>query len=312
MLKKTSRLDVLLGRAAEEMLSPEEATELEEILTRDPDARKRYLHYLDLHAELEESFQLHAVAGGLGSVFFPGVSGWRLWTGAAACAACGMLFASVAWAYATPLIQKAQRRTIFTENFEDRLAHQPTGLPRAPGAWSGDDASVVGAENGVHPKTGNSMLRFLRSTHAEENTPKSAWCDIYRLVELSTPPGLGSRLSLSASFAVAPASDGEQFDIYVGLNALDTYPVQAPDLDTARNLSNTTLGRRLPVTRDGKWHELSVDTQVSPQTRYVLVHLAMLRRVPGPSPSHVRFAGHYLDDIKLDLLPSNALPVKTP
>ena len=53
MLKKTSRLDVLLGRAAEEMLSPEEATELEEILTRDPEARKRYLQYLDLHAELE-------------------------------------------------------------------------------------------------------------------------------------------------------------------------------------------------------------------------------------------------------------------
>ena len=40
---------------------------------------------------------------------------------------------------------------------------------------------------------------------------------------------------------------------------------------------------------------------MSPQTRYVLVHLAMRRRKPYPPTEPVQFSGHYLDDVKLEL-----------
>lgn len=45
-------LDALLARLVDETIAPEELAELEGQLDGDPDAQRRYLHYLDLHADL--------------------------------------------------------------------------------------------------------------------------------------------------------------------------------------------------------------------------------------------------------------------
>ena len=48
-----SRLDSLLARLVEEILTPDEFAELETLLDGNPDAQRRYWRYLALHGELE-------------------------------------------------------------------------------------------------------------------------------------------------------------------------------------------------------------------------------------------------------------------
>ena len=47
-------LDSLLARLVDETITPTEFQELEQQLGNNLDAQRRYLHYLDLHADLQE------------------------------------------------------------------------------------------------------------------------------------------------------------------------------------------------------------------------------------------------------------------
>ncbi|MEM7600771.1 MAG: FecR family protein [Verrucomicrobiota bacterium] len=58
-----SRLDALLAKLVEETISPQEIAELEVLLKGNSQAQTRYLHYLDLHSELEGASPLRARAG---------------------------------------------------------------------------------------------------------------------------------------------------------------------------------------------------------------------------------------------------------
>ncbi|MEK0447543.1 MAG: hypothetical protein RLZZ399_2864 [Verrucomicrobiota bacterium] len=317
MRNPTDRLDTLLARLVDETISPQEQTELETILSSEPEAQKRYIRYLELHDELNETPPIGALptAATPKAVLFPrGIAAWRLWTGAAACVLVGMLFASVAWAYAAPRLREKPRRFIpvFAESFEGKRGNIESGLPPAVGMWSGDEARIVGAEHGVRPKSGTTMLRFVSSTHPEEHAPTSAWGDIYRLVEWPQSfAAEAGRLRLSASFAAEPAADAEQYAMSLELLALDSYPLDSTQpiaLPSIRNLSNSVMARILPLNRDGKWQNLAVEAPISPSTRYVLIHLAMVRRFPKPSAEPARFSGHFLDDIKLEFLANSEAP----
>jgi ferric-dicitrate binding protein FerR (iron transport regulator) len=50
--KESQNLDSLLAHLVDETISPEEMVDLERRLDGDPEAQRRYLHYLDLHADL--------------------------------------------------------------------------------------------------------------------------------------------------------------------------------------------------------------------------------------------------------------------
>ena len=56
------RLNSLLSLVVEETISTEERVELEEILEEYPEAQQRYLHYLGLHVDLQQSKSLDVVA----------------------------------------------------------------------------------------------------------------------------------------------------------------------------------------------------------------------------------------------------------
>jgi hypothetical protein len=318
MHNPNDRLDDLLARLVEESLLPEEQVELETRLASDAEARRRYVHYLDLHSELQASFAMRDLGPcakeSTEPVASPGLSSGapslgRLWMGAAACVALGMAFASVAWSYATPRLRGRLPApvTVFSDGFE--AGHGPIGpgLPKSPGAWSGDDAQIVGPEQSLRPKAGTSMLKFFRSTYSGENAPRSAWGDVCRIVEW--PGALGSeqgRVRLSASFAATPSEDPEQYAMSVELIALDSFADIPPGpnaLSTLDRSSHTHASRLLPIKRDGSWQQIFVETFVSSQTRYVLIHVAMVRRYPEASAEPVQFRGHYLDDVKLEFIP---------
>jgi hypothetical protein len=62
-----TRLNVLLSRLVDESITAEEFSELEEILEEYPDAQQRYLHYLGMHVDLQQSKSLDAAPAGSGA-----------------------------------------------------------------------------------------------------------------------------------------------------------------------------------------------------------------------------------------------------
>ncbi|MFP6895569.1 MAG: FecR family protein [Roseibacillus sp.] len=59
--EQTKKLDALLARVVEETITAEEFTELETLLDGNPEGQQRYLHYLALHADLQESDATSAI-----------------------------------------------------------------------------------------------------------------------------------------------------------------------------------------------------------------------------------------------------------
>ena len=81
---RDSRLDTLLARLVEETISPGELTELEAHLDGNREAQQRYLHYLGLHARLEETSGVSGNAwGGRGTHRVTAFPKWGLAAAAA-------------------------------------------------------------------------------------------------------------------------------------------------------------------------------------------------------------------------------------
>lgn len=231
---------------------------------------------------------------------------WRPLTAAAVAVFC----TSVVWAYVGPYTGKAV--TLMRESFESGTAETLPGLPQAARVWSGDLARVLVADGNVQPKNGTKMLRFISATHTGENAKFSAWGDVYQLVDLrGRVSNEKSVARLSASFNASRFSAGEDHLCKLELCALDMEFADAPkplSLPWIRENSASTALRKFPMKGDGVWQEAAVEVAVSPQTRFILVHLSVMRAKPFPPVEPVQFSGHYVDDVKLELRTQPLLP----
>jgi hypothetical protein len=267
-----------------------------------------YLDYKNLDVSLE------AAAGAAemtepSIVIEPRPRHWSAWTqwrpqmAAAAGVVFGTFCTSMVWAYVGPHAGKVV--TLLQESFESGVAETIPGLPLEVGVWTGDEARVVAAGEGVKPKDGAKMLRFVSAMYPGEDAKVSAWGDVYRLVDLRGRVSENSVLRFSASFDAVQFRAGEKWACFVELGALGDDPANAPQpltLPWVRENSAAVAARRIPMSGDGVWQAAVVEVPVSPQTRFVLVHLAVQRQKPFPPPEPVQFGGHYLDDVKLELL----------
>ncbi len=311
------RLDYLIDQHLTGGMSAEERRELEEHLLHSAADRTRFWQLADTHVLLHEGIQQKLAEP---AATQPRVDShktphhvkprslwlqWRSLTAAAAGGVFGMLCTSVVFAYATPKFVRSAVSRLWTESFEHGTTATLPGLPRESGVWSGDDAHVVATEPGIKPLSGEKMLRFVSATFLGENAKQSAWGDIYRLVDLQGKvDDAKSVLSLSASFDAVKFPAGEEYLCSVELCALESDLTEAPlplTLPWFRENSAATALRKFPMMGDGMWQEASVEVPVSPQTRFVLVHLAVMRTKPFPPSEPVQFGGHYLDDVQLEL-----------
>ncbi len=291
----------------------EETATLQEALKADADLRALYLDFANLDVALEgvaaatEPLDVPRAVATARAPRSPWMQ-WRPLTAAAAGVALGMFCTSIVWAYVVPWTGK--RVVLLREGFESNATRTMPGLPQQAGVWSGDDAEVVPATADLKAKTGTRMLRFSRATHVGENAAKSTWGNVYRLVDLGTPAGENvDSLRLVANFTATPFPEDEEYVCFVELCAVEegTMPTPLPDnLPWYRENSSAVATRKVPLKGDGSWKSINVVMPLPPQTRFALVHVAVMRAKPARSAEPVEFGGHYVDDVKLELIPPSS------
>ncbi len=301
MNEKETRLE-LIRRYLEGTATAEETRHLETLLLSDAGLRREFLRYAHLDAALAE----RRTAATPPALKHRTWMQWRPLTAAAAGIILGMFCTSLVFAYASPRFATTARRLLWNEGFELGVRQTIPGLPNKTDGWFGDEARVVDAENGVQPKNGSKMLRFLSATFAGENAKQSIWGDVYRLVDLRGQIREGRALMrVTANFNGTHFPAGEEYSCDVELCALEEELANAPQplaLPWVRENSVAVGARKFSMKGDGLWQEAVAEVPVSPQTRCVLVHLAVLRRKPFPPAAPVTFNAHYLDEVKLELL----------
>jgi hypothetical protein len=312
----TQRLEELLIAWEDDSLSTDELAELKHLLSTEPQARQRLVEAGALQGIAESqarSWEALPPVERERSTAVPRKP-WALTLlagrplmAAAAGLVLGMLCTSMVWAYVGSSPGKSL--TIIQENFESGVTSTIPGLPQKTNLWSGDEAHVVGAEQKIQAAKGAKMLRFTSATYEGENAKQSLWSDVYRLVDLRGQVGdAKSVLRLSASFNACPYPEDEEFAGSVELCTLDEDLADMPQpltLPWARENGASVALRKVPLKGDGVWKKGVVEVSVSPQTRYVLVHLAVLRKKPYRPQEKVQFGGHYVDDVKLELITSS-------
>jgi hypothetical protein len=220
----------------------------------------------------------------------------------------GLIGASVAWATVLPWLGEAREtvRTVFTESFESGVTKTAPGLPREPGQWAGDEAEVAMAGQGIEPRHGARMLRFRRATYPGENSPRSQWSDVYRLVEVQPLPGEGRTVArVTASFAAVAAAEGARFSCSVQAFALGEELSSLPSPLVLSWLSQNHIAsasRKLTLSAPRVWQSVSAEVPLTPQTRFVMLHLAVIQEQPAVQAGAVEFPGHYMDDVTVELI----------
>jgi hypothetical protein len=247
----------------------------------------------------------------------PGIARWFQWRPLAAAAAglvIGLFSATMVLGYVLP---HAGRVTmLLDEGFESGPAPLVTGLPARADVWSGDFSEVVGEQQGVKPKGGERMLRFLRADYeGKPNAEGSYVADLYRLVDLRPyrqdfADG-NAKVQISAAFNAIPFRQEEAYSCAVSVYALDaemTRNVASLNEAMDANGSLAMARKRLAnLDRDpGTWQKLEEELRLPAETELLLVHLAVIPA--GKSPKRITFDGQYVDDVRITLVRRSSVP----
>jgi len=300
----------LIQRHMAGLTTDDEAAALQELLKQDDNAARLYLRYTNLDLALEsKASSMDATRELLTRPIISRSPRWlscRPLTAAVAGIVFGMFCTSVVFGYVGPRVVE-RVKTVFSEGFESGLTKTEPGLPREVGRWGGDEVEVVASAPGVKAHGGAKMLRFLSATYPGENSPRSQWGDVNRLVDVRDLAGEGRALArLSASFAQSSATAEESFACRVGAFALDQDLSRLPsplELAWLQQNNSATGSRRAVLTGTGRWQEVSVEVPITSETRYVMLHLAMVQEHPPLKSGAVQFKAHFMDDVKLEIVP---------
>jgi hypothetical protein len=294
-------------------LPDDEALALQNALKSDKDLRALYLDYMNLDVALGSHAESRAAVNEILASPMAGKTSrsahWLSWRPLAAASAAGILvgmfFTSVVFGYVVPRTME-RVRTVFSESFESGVTKTVPGLPHETSLWMGDEAEVVASAPGSKAHGGAKMLRFVSATYPGENSPRSQWGDVYRLVDVRGMAGEGRTMArLSASFAQSSAVVEKRFVCRAEALAIDKELSALPtplDLAWLQQNNSATGSRRAVLTGTGQWQDVSVEVPITRETRYVMLHLAMVQEQPIIESGSVQFPAHLMDDVKLDII----------
>jgi hypothetical protein len=227
----------------------------------------------------------------------------------AAAIALSVLCTSAVWAYAGQLLgQRARIVSLLHAGFEGLSAVPPFGVPNRPDQWSGDYSALVGAENGVQPRSGKSMLRFIRADNAlEQNGPRNYVAEAIYVVDLR-PYGSELRsgtaqIELAAWFASAQVVDGRKVRFLLKAATFSGTPEDAPVLwEDASQASLSMVQHQMdPSPVEGEWKSLAVSIPVPPQAQFFVFECAAMEVNPKLREGTAVFPAQYLDDVTVRL-----------
>lgn len=319
------RLHLLISRQSDGLITEEEHRELTAALGSDPAARKQWFLRNDIDVAIAaRAAERHDGVGAATAGAILGAAPRRFRAAtlagpllAAAGMAVGVFGASAVWAFTLPRSPYAERVIrVFAESFESGTAATVPALPRglddpAGAVWRGDEASVTAKRQGVIPAAGERMLAFERATFVGENSPASAWSDVYRFVDarpfllMAGDQPVTARLSARFALAADACADGEAYSASVHFYAFDRDIPDAPNplpLTWVCEHCVASSMKRLPLAcgREG-WQRVVVDASLPSEVKFVLLHVAAARDVPGPTSEPAVFRGHFVDDVEFEL-----------
>ncbi len=230
------------------------------------------------------------------------------WLAAAAGVALGMFFTSVVFAFVVPAMEK--QLTILETDFENIPSPEPTGVPRSFGAWSGDFSELVTAQHGVTPRSGATMWRFLRADNAVGRRAPFSYVgeaihaiDLRPLRAAGMPPG--SQIEICAWFAQGAVSPGSRFHWNIKAAAFEGAVAEAPERWLRWSESSAILAQREVAADEepGRWQRLSVTMLFPDNADYLVFECAAVQRQPVISTGVAEFPAHYVDDVRVRIIP---------
>ena len=320
------RLDDLIEQHLTGVMGDESRRELEDRLRHSAVDRARFWRLAETHVLLHEGLQQRLVqdAGEAPPIAERSAAmarsrwlQWRPLTAAAAGLVLGVFGASAAWAYVSPQLPKLVKHLLAVANagFEEAVAPAPNGVPVRFGIWSGDHAALVGAEQGIVPKEGSRMFRFLRSDSTEPSSRGAIFNgNIYQVVDVRTfREEIASGTAVvdwSAWFNSVPDSAPEKTKFVASIWAFAGDTAILPR-NWAEKLYTEIAYSSSKITADDDlqtWQRISGSMMVPPDADFLVVELKVVPGEPAPVDGAVTFAGHYADDVQL-VLRTNARPL---
>ena len=320
------RLDDLIDQHLSGTMNEDDRRELEDSLRHSATDRARFWQLAETHVLIHEGLQqrLARSAGDRPSVAVRSTSllrsrwlQWRPLTAAAAGLVLGVFCASAAWAYVSPQLPKLVKHGLAVANagFEEEVAPAPEGVPVRFGVWSGDHATLVGAEQGIAPKEGARMFRFLRSDSTEPASRGTIFNgNIYQVVDVrafrAEIAGGTAVVDWSAWFNSVPDAAPEKTKFVASVWAFAGDTAILPR-NWAEKLYTEIAYSSAKITTDDDpqgWQRISGSMMVPPDSDFLVVELKVVPGEPAPVDGAVTFAGHYADDVQL-VLRTNARPL---
>lgn len=309
---KTEELDHLIHDCLEGCLGESEAARLSVLLEDSAEARERYWATASVHGLLEHSLQqasLRVITGQETRTQIPVVRWfpWRPWAAAAAGLAFGICGASMVWAYALPMANRAVERkvSVLAEGFEDSRMPPPRGFPRQANEWSGDLSAPVTAESGVVPIAGDRMARLGQAAPSSRRF-SYAW-RILDLTEHSAPSEAETRkVEISAAFNTPGEARPLQYQIRLAAFSQEPGEVrriwnhESVLFDTVlQHVSRNVLTK--PDQPPG-WQTVRASMEIPPGTRSLLISLAASEADSASAPKT-----YFLDDVRARLVVSSSI-----
>ena len=322
-------LDRLIHGHLDDSLTPEEQAELEAAILRSEAVRKRFWELAEVHGLLKQATDVAWPAGGMqGALVLPesreqkptphslcrrqfGVrilnrSALMLVTGLAI----GGLAASMAWAIAS--VPRHARFELLDESFEAAPDPKAVGLSTERNRWCGDLSQVVGAEQGVRPVHGQSMLKYLRADYPGKQNASESYCsDLYRLIDLrpyreQLEAGM-TVAELSALFNAGAYPEDEWYVCGLGIYAIPSEMAA----NTSSLLGMLSSNESLAMTRmmcprldrdPATWQQVACSLEIPADADVLLLHLSISHTHSGNyTKRHIDFGEHYIDDIRMGL-----------
>ncbi|MEO7597837.1 MAG: hypothetical protein ABIV50_02825 [Opitutus sp.] len=327
------RLDDLVDQHLNGTLSHARRRELEIRLLRSEADRQRFWTLAETHILLREHLQRrvisgtgHAFSGTAKSSSSPdGVAltkwpRWLSWTSCAAASiglAIGIFGASAAWAYVAPALPVFFKQVLALANpsFEQRIPPVPEGIPVRFGVWSGDYAELVGPQNGIVPKQGARMFRFLRSDSLDESSRgPTLHGNIYQVVDIRSMHDAlsdGSAMAdWSAWFNCVPSVGDGPVKFVASVWAFAGDPSILKRNWTDKLYQEIAYSSWNIVGDDdlNSWQRIAGTMVVPPNANYLVVELKVIPTQPHAIDGAVSFAGHYADAVELSIRTRSRVP----